>query len=493
MVHILRRLRFWLLAVLLVPFFLASCARPVQVTVLVDEDARSTWNEAVAANPLPEEFVLLPTESAATVRVVSTIGPLPAAGRVLSSRWLVPTRDLTERPGRITGAEALVRSEELLALESVSLPLVAEAVDGRYASDPDYPLVEQVVLTADLASLGLEGDDPGLSALETWVSRFADERAAPAVSWIGGVGDIMLERGMTGLLDREDGLAVVFSDVLPELQGVDLLLGNLEGAVTTGGVEAAKSFTFRFHPRVLPRLADAGFDYLSVVNNHSYDFGESGFRDTLTYLRESTIGTSGAGVTPEEAARPFVRELPGGEVRVLSVGAYPVERSGFDGARETAVTPERAGVLWADPRNPAAQAFALEAMAAAFSETTLDIVMVHGGAEWATGPSQAQRDLYRRYLQAGADLVLGHHSHVTQGLEAHEGGLIAYSLGNFIFPGMFLTEYGEESMLLRIGIADARVRYLEILPVRINHQLLSIDDDPAALDRFYAATARLNE
>jgi poly-gamma-glutamate synthesis protein (capsule biosynthesis protein) len=178
---------------------------------------------------------------------------------------------------------------------------------------------------------------------------------------------------------------------------------------------------------------------------------------------------------------------------VLSVGAYPVERSGFDGARTTAAGPEKAGVLWADARNPAARRAALEAMREAFGPDTFDIVMVHGGAEWATRPSGSQRELYRSFVDAGADLVLGHHSHVVQGVESYEGALIAYSLGNFVFPGMYVTEYGEESVLLRVGVVDNTIVYVDPVPVRINHQLLSLDRGAAMLERFVAGTRALHD
>ena len=107
-------------------------------------------------------------------------------------------------------------------------------------------------------------------------------------------------------------------------------------------------------------------------------------------------------------------------------------------------------------------------------------------------PSESQRALYRRFIDSGADLVLGHHSHVVQGLEAYRGRLIAYSLGNFVFPGMFGTDYGEESLFLRVGVVDGAIRYVEPVPVRIDHQVISIDRTGAILERLRAETRRLH-
>lgn len=498
---------------------LGACARPVELVVSVEEGAEGRWRTLLDAYPPPEGFALVAPGDAASdappaIRLARRIAPAlesTPARRVLERRWLALAAPLWEEtPASRADASPAGGEGELVPLVDIGLPLTARPAEGLYPDHPDYPLVDQLVVELDPEALGLEPDDERRVALSAWFASLpvGDERA-PDVVWIGGVGDLMVARGVTRLLDRPDGLEVVFSDVLPLLRGVDFLLGNLEGAVTVRGEPLPKGFTFRFRPRVLDPLARAGFDYLSVVNNHSYDYGEIGFLDTLAWLEQSPIATSGAGRNLEEAGRAHrtvvasdgrASDAPGGveadagaapvrtppaglPVAVLSVGAYPVERSGFDGARTTAAAADRPGVLWADPRNPTAQAAALEAMRREFGEESFDIVMVHGGAEWATAPSQAQRELYRSYVDAGADLVLGHHSHVVQGFESYRGALIAYSLGNFVFPGMFVTEYGEESVLLRVGVVDSAIRYVEPVPVRIDRQLLALDPDGRQLAR----------
>ncbi len=509
-----------MLAAMLAVF--VSCGPPAPWVVGFDPANEPVWRELLIDRPLPQGLVeadgqTTPDEPA--FRIVRLVGPLfdsavePAqadgvpARRVLDAVWLAPRVPLwsTMQPapsrrgagpvarGAQRGDQGIAR-EELVPLHEIAPPYSAIPVAGRYPDDPGYPLVEQIVLEFDPQATGLEGDDERLEALWSWFLGVPVTTARPPqIGWIGGVGDLMVARGVTELLDRADGLEVVFRDVLPLMQGVDFLMGNLEGAVTTRGTPWEKTFVFRFHPRVLDPLHRAGFDYLSVVNNHSYDYGEVGFLDTIDHLARSPIATSGAGRNLEEASRPHRAVIPGGsELRILSVGAYPLERSGFDGARETPAGPDRPGVLWAGMRNPAAQREAFAAMREAFRDETFNIVSVHGGPEWATAPSADQRDLYRRFIDAGADLVLGHHSHVVQGLESYRGGLIAHSLGNFVFPGMFVTEYGEESVFLRIGIVEGAIRYVEPIPVRIDHQLLSLDTEGLLVERFSAATRALH-
>jgi poly-gamma-glutamate synthesis protein (capsule biosynthesis protein) len=116
------------------------------------------------------------------------------------------------------------------------------------------------------------------------------------------------------------------------------------------------------------------------------------------------------------------------------------------------------GVLWADETTLTAIAPGLAVPGA------MDIVLVHGGAEWSDRPTGGQRAIYRRLAEAGAEVVLGSHPHVLQGLESHGGSLIAHSLGNFVFPGMQGTG-GTESAILVLGVHNGRVVAVRLVPV----------------------------
>jgi len=489
-----------LTAVTAVLSLVAGCERPSEPVQLRLQTEGDEWENLVDAHPLPPGFALVAVgdgseEPGAALRLGTVVGPVRTdeaddagpAERTISRRWLVPVAPLWA-----TGTQV-----ELVPIADARLPLAARAADGLYPHDPDYPYVEQLVLELDADATGLSPEDERRIALEAWFAGLpAADTSAPRVHWIAAVGDLMVARGVTELLDRPDGLELVFSDLLPYMQSADLLLGNLEGAVSRRGEPLEKTFTFRFHPRVLDPLARAGFDYLSIVNNHSYDYGEIGFLDSLDHLAAAGIATSGAGRSLADAREPYRTRVPeqaGTPVRVLAVGAYPLERSGFDGARQTAAGEDRPGVLWAERRNPEAHAQAIAAMRDAFTHESFDIVTVHGGPEWATRPPEWQRELYRSYVDAGADLVVGHHSHVVQGLETYRGALIAHSLGNYVFPGMFVTEHGEESLLLRVGLVGGVIRYVDPVAVRIDNQFTSRDELATVMPRFLAETRRLHE
>jgi len=164
-------------------------------------------------------------------------------------------------------------------------------------------------------------------------------------------------------------------------------------------------------------------------------------------------------------------------VRVFSLGAYPREKNGFDGLRMTAAAQDKPGVLWATDENVAE-------LSRQFDPEAFDVVMVHGGTEWSRSPSAEQISLYRGLSDAGADLVVGSHPHVLQPVEAHRGGLIAYSLGNFLFAGMEGMPYAEESIILSVGVVDGRIVYVDFYPVELDGPSVDIARDGPILERF---------
>ena len=171
-------------------------------------------------------------------------------------------------------------------------------------------------------------------------------------------------------------------------------------------------------------------------------------------------------------------------VRILSFGAYPVDRTGFDGRKTAKAGPEKPGTLWLD-------ADGLSAARAAFVPSAFSIALVHGGQEWQSQPTAEQQGLYRQLVDAGADLVIGSHPHVLQGMEARGGGLIAYSLGNFLFPGMDGTPGGQDSVILRVGISGGVIRIVQEVPVRLEGGTVRLAADDKSIRVIAALSARL--
>ncbi len=447
--------------------FLAALASCDCLTVSLDapDNLLRAWGKLAAAHPPPGTVRIVPSAPEATDRIVIRIGAFPGS-RTVESVFLAPVAKIWEVPHPASRAAAATGSLRVVPLDSITLPDTALPFDGLFPDQPGYALV------GDLA-VGIQGDDPDLRA---WFDSLPARAAPPAparIAWIEAVGDIMPARGVDAALLAPDGPARVLGDTLPILHAADLLLGNLEAVAGASGVPVLKSYNFRFDPRALESLASAGFSYLSLANNHSFDFGRQGFVESLGALAASGIGTSGVGRDQNHAEAPYVVSIKGTEIRVLSFGAFPADPKGFDGRRDARAAGDAAGMLWLDDAG-------LAAAARAFSPQSFNIAFVHGGEEWNTRPTPQQESSYRALVNAGADLVIGSHPHVIQGLEARGGALIAYSLGNFIFPGMDGTAGGEDSIILKVGVLAGRVVAVQAFPVRLSGTAVRRAADAAA-------------
>ena len=373
--------------------------------------------------------------------------PSPDRARIVSRDYLVPTG---------SGCMKLLSA---LAPDETALPL-----DGRHLGDPDYPAI-----SFRCARLVARSGKAVPERLEHWFTRAFPIPPEEEPVFISAVGDLMPGRGVESLLAREDGLELVFGDTLPILRSSDLMIGNLEGAVTSGSAKATKSYTFKYSPMILASLKDAGFDYLMTTNNHSFDYGAEGFADTLKALRGAGFATSGAGANLAEARRFWRTTIRGQPISVLSMGAYPVERTGFDGSKTAAAGAAKAGILWESPEIP--ELVREEKETGAFV-----IVCVHGGEEYRTVPSERQRAFYRKLADSGCDVVFGSHPHVLQPIERRGRSLIVYSLGNFLFPGMEGMPGAEESEIVRLGVTKGRIVYREVYPARLSGTRVALGD-----------------
>lgn len=431
----------------------------------MEEEYNDLFEELLS---LPHEGIeLLETESNESPQIRITKNPTTPNVYIIKQNYLAPIISYKESLDSIPLEE--IENYNLIPVESVKLPMKLIAVDGYYPNDKDYPLIDRVYLEV----IGVESNK-----VKLWLGEFIEERKrertpTPEIIWIGAVGDMMLNRGIDTLL-RTEGLESVFGDTLPILNSLDTLMGNLEGAVTDRGEKSAKTFTFRFKDDVLKYLKEAGFNYLSVTNNHIYDYGEIGVIDTIDNLKKYQIPTSGIGRTVDEASIYYERE----GVRILSIAAYPREKNGFDGLKETLVTEKRAGVLFQSDLSNAA----IKNMC---SSDTFDIIYVHGGDEWRETPTTYQEQLYRSYIDMGVDLVIGSHPHVLQRFEHYKEGFISYSMGNFLFPLMKGWYTGEESMILIWGLLDNRIITTKVHPVTIDNRIISLDKTGYIKERFY--------
>ncbi|GGG55595.1 CapA family protein [Paenibacillus radicis (ex Gao et al. 2016)] len=249
------------------------------------------------------------------------------------------------------------------------------------------------------------------------------------------VGDILLASSVEDQLKRY-GDDFPYAKSLLYLSEPDITAGNLEYPVTEGGTPADdKSFVFKGSPRALPALRDAGFDVVSLANNHTLDQGVKGLFDTMSHLDEAGISHIGAGKDDTEAFTPVIKESRGIKIAYIGLSRV-VPKTSWKADKNTPGVAETYDTTRAKA-----------AIAKAKEQADLVVVMVHWGKEREDTPQQYQRDFAREYIDSGADLVIGSHPHVLQGFEKYKGKWIAYSLGNFIFSVYPKGNSGETGVL----------------------------------------------
>lgn len=236
------------------------------------------------------------------------------------------------------------------------------------------------------------------------------------------VGDILLDDGPGRAIAAGRDPLAAFETLLAD---ADYRIGNLECPIATVGQPLdSKIYNFRAHPRVLAFLKGR-FDALAVSNNHSGDYGQAAFLETLDHLKQAGIASFGGGRNLAEAHAPLWIEKHGLSIAVLGYNEFK--------PRSFEAGPHWPGVAWSEDSQVIADIRAARAAGA-------DVVIpfMHWGWEREPFPTERQRSLARLLIDAGADAVVGGHPHVTQGTETYRGRPIIYSLGNFVFDGFEL-------------------------------------------------------
>ncbi|GAB2699983.1 CapA family protein [Paenibacillus thermoaerophilus] len=306
----------------------------------------------------------------------------------------------------------------VLAGCAIYLAVLASGDDG--ASEPSGGTI---AVTPNPPAVSSAPASPSAPAHEPEPSPSAAHSGAPQAKavTIHFAGDVMFGARVGDVLAKQ-GYDYPYQSVRRYLSDADLTIVNLETAVTEAGEEQAKQYVYRSSPQALPALKKSGVDIVNLANNHSMDYGVSGLLDTFRHLDEAGIAYVGAGRNIDEAYAPRIVEKNGVKIAVLGFTRV-YEEAWWQASSEPGV----AGTY--DYRVPRA----LEAIRQAKSEADLVVVIAHWGVERKETPEPYQTALARRYIDEGADLVVGGHPHVVQGFETYKGKWIAYSLGNFIF------------------------------------------------------------
>ena len=236
------------------------------------------------------------------------------------------------------------------------------------------------------------------------------------------------------------------------MQDADIMCLNNEFSYSSQGEPlAGKAYTFRAAPERVEVLKQLGVDAVTLANNHVYDYGREALLDTFTILEDAGIPYFGAGDTLQRAMEPLYLDVDGKTVALVAASR----------AEKYKITPQATDTEPGILRCYDTELF-LQVIKEAKAHADFCIAFVHWGTEYSYELEQVQLDTGKEYLDAGADAVIGAHSHCLQGMEYYSGKPIIYSLGNYWF-----NEKTLDTMLLQLHFSgdDSKTQLtVQIIP-----------------------------
>lgn len=324
-------------------------------------------------------------------------------------------------------------SEEVSAVEAYT----EQQVNGPIAEASAGPVAEQALQT-DLEPIPTLTPEPAAEQILT-PEPTATPDLNPYDFTVCFAGDINLDEAWCTtqyLNQQENGIRDCISEELIEhMKQADIMCLNNEFTYSTGGAPLdGKAYTFRANPERVGILQEMGVDIVKLANNHVYDYGREALLDTFDTLDEAGIAYMGAGRNLEEAMKPVYVELDGRKVAFVAASR----------AEKYKMTPQATedapGILRCYDTT-----LFLETIAEARENADFVLAYVHWGTEYSYELEEVQLTTGKEYLDAGADVVIGAHSHCLQGMEYYNGKPIIYSLGNYWF-----NEKTLDTMLLEL-------------------------------------------
>ncbi|MCP4603825.1 MAG: CapA family protein [Proteobacteria bacterium] len=281
------------------------------------------------------------------------------------------------------------------------------------------------------------------------------------------VGDIMTWDRTRDHLE-EHGANYPFAAVAPLLRTADLTVGNLEGPIADKSKITKSRYAYKVPSWTLKGLKWAGFDLLSLANNHLYDCGKTGVKETFKHLTKAGISFFGAGENIQKATEPKI--IPLGDMKIAFLGLvtgetyfHEYQSSLKKGAyarmerlmeKNLGARKDRAGTVVTTRKS------IVHIVEQARRLADFVAVFIHFGIRYHRPPTSFQRDLAHAAIDAGADLVIGHHAHFWQPVEVYRNKPIVYGIGNFAFGSG--NRKADEALLVRAIIKTKRLEGLEL-------------------------------
>ena len=254
----------------------------------------------------------------------------------------------------------------------------------------------------------------------------------------------------------------------------DISICNFEAPIKHSGMKGIK----KAGPHVyqskesVQYLKDVGFDFVSLANNHIYDYGQKGLEETIKELKNFDIDFIGAGATFEEAYKTTIIEKNG-----IKIGLLAACENEFGCLYEEQ---NRGGYAWLFHHNIEDNIRELKA------QCDFVVMVAHAGVENIEIPIKEWRDRYKRLCDIGVDVIIGHHPHVPQGYQKYENSLIFYSLGNFYFDTVSFEDKSDDSYSVVLGFEKNKdVKFEIIYHKKIAGQTCLVDKTDVSFDLKY--------
>ncbi len=243
----------------------------------------------------------------------------------------------------------------------------------------------------------------------------------------------------------------IFNDFLSNLNGADITVTNLESALIIAGEPIKKTGpAIKANPKTIEALKFAGFNLVTLANNHIMDFGEQGLKETIESCLSNGIDFVGVGKNLQQATQTFYKSIKGIKIAIINVAENEWSSAGSKSAGS-------------HPLNPIANYYKIKE---AKENADYVFVVVHGGHETYNLPSPRMKETYRFFADAGASMVIGHHTHCYSGYEVFNGCPIFYSLGNFVFDKNNKGDKGwKQGFALELIVSKTEVGY-KIIPYK---------------------------
>lgn len=324
-------------------------------------------------------------------------------------------------------------------------------------------LIILIIMAAAFTLMGFKNNNPLAESLRTDMK----ENVSIAVT-----GDIMIGRNVGGILSADSSPLEAVSNVT---SNVDLLLINFENAATSSENAVKGDIPLKCDPSLVPTVKANNNTVAALANNHACDYGINGMKDTIKNLRNAGITPVGAGNNESDAHAPVTKEIGGRNISIFNYmdsnnfAEYDYEVMPYANGSSPGYSAYNSQTAQRDIAN------------ARGNGSDCVIAYLHFGNEYSTSPNEDQIKIAHELIDDGADIVIGTHPHVTQGIEMYKGKPIFYSLGNFVFD---MSGNGvENAYMLKIDLVNNTGK-CSVYPVYISGylpQFMSSDEGTSLL------------